>query len=175
MVLDFTTEMGSLIGMLGVPGAAAALPALSALRGPLLALVGRLERARATIATRQAIIEGRDTVRAILIALADETPKYYVLYRAQRLIDLVPLRTSGNQAGQQAILDDINAYHASLASYTVLIHKTLKAQDTLVAAAEGAGQATPQNVRGVIREAVELRLEAKKFWDTVRKARDTSS
>lgn len=168
-VVDFASEM---IGLIGVGGAG--LPVLvGTLRGPLLALIGRIEQQRAVLATRQAVLEGRETVKAILSALAAETPTYYELYRAQRLQDIVPLRTSGNQAGQQAILDDINAYYASLTSYVLILQKTSKALDTLAAAVERGGQPTPENIREVIKEAIELRQEAKTFWETVRKARDT--
>lgn len=170
-VFDLTNEM---IGLIGVGGPE--LPMLAgALRGPLLALVGRLEHIRAAQVSRQAVIEGRDTVKSILVNLARETPKYYELYRRQRRDDIAPLIAAGNKAAQQAIIDDINAYHASLTSYVVLIYKTTKALETLAIAADRAGQPTPQNIRDVIKEAVELRLEAKKFWETVRKARDTLS
>lgn len=166
---DLADLAGDFVSLFGIGGA---LPALIPVLKPQVIKFAELfEHARITAVARSSIVENQDVIKSLIGALEHDTVNLYSFYRLQRLREWNQVIDNDRQAAQ-AIIEDINAFHVSLFAYVALLRKTSTALDTLVAAAIAGQAPTTQNLREVIKEATEIRGEAKTFWDTIRKVRE---
>jgi hypothetical protein len=174
-------ELGSRLGevaelagtILVLTGGAAGLPALvPPVAAGLNKLVERLGSARTAAVTRQEIVENRDTIKALLAQLKEDTPKLYEIYRLKRLDDRREALAENKVELAEAVSNDLRQFHAGLAAYFVLIGRTSEALDTLALAATGPATENPRSSGSALRDALDLRRDAKAFWDNIRKVGD---
>jgi hypothetical protein len=152
-------------------GAAAGLPALVP---PVVAglnkLTERLGTGRAAAVTRQEILDNRHTIKALLAQLKEDTPKLYEIYRLRRLDDRREALSQNRTELAEAASNDLRQFHASVAAYFVLIGRTAEALDTLAVSDSAAHN--PHSSRGIFRGGLDLRRDAKVFWDRIRRVGD---
>jgi hypothetical protein len=167
-------EVAQLAGtVLALAGAPAGLPALvPAAATGLTRLVERLGAARTAAVNRQEILDNRDTIKALLAQLKEDAPKLYEIYRVKRLDDRREALDNKNVELAEAASSDLRQFHASLAAYFVLIGRTSEALDTLAMAAADTATENPHGGSGFVRGALDLRRDAKTFWDSIRKVGD---
>jgi uncharacterized phage infection (PIP) family protein YhgE len=135
-------------------------------------LADRLGSARAAATTRQEIVDNRDTIKALLTQLKEDIPKLYEIYRLKRLDDRRESLSQNNVEMAEAVSNDVRQFHAGLAAYFVLIGRTSEALDTLATAVTGPTANNPESSGSTFRGALELRRDAKSFWDNIRKVGD---
>jgi hypothetical protein len=157
---------GSLLALTGVGAPVAA--ALPLLKPQLQALAGRLEAARAGQILRQALVADRETIKVLLRALEEETPRIYEIYRTKRQLDLLAAARARDRAAVDAVVEDTRRFHAALEAYVRLLRATAAALDTLARAASEAARPSPQAVQAALRQAIDARAEAQALWNTVR-------
>jgi hypothetical protein len=167
-------EVAELAGtILGLAGAPAGLPALvPVVATGLNRLVERVGAARTAAVTRQEILDNRDTIKALLAQLKEDVPKLYEIYRVKRLDDRREALSQNNAELAEAASSDLRQFHASLAAYFVLIGKTSDALDMLALAAADTAPDSPHGGSGFVRGALDLRRDAKAFWDSIRRVGD---
>jgi hypothetical protein len=162
--------------ILVLTGGAAGLPALVP---PVAAALGklteRLGTVRAATVTRQEILGHRDTIKALLEQLKEDTPKLYEIYRLKGLDNRREALSRNNAEVAEAVSNDLRQFHASLAVYFVLIGRTSEAFDTLALAAADPAAHNPLSISALFRGAVDLRRDAKTFWDNIRRVGDRRS
>ena len=175
---ELQSRLGEVVELAGTVllltgGAAAGLPALVP---PVVAglnkLTERLGPARATAVTRQEILDNRHTIKALLAQLKEDAPKLYEIYRLKRLDDRREALSQNRTELAEAASNDLRQFHASVAAYFVLIGRTAEALDTLAVAASDSAAHNPHSSRGIFRGALDLRRDAKAFWDRIRRVGD---
>jgi hypothetical protein len=156
----------ALLGVTGVgaPGAVA----VQALKPQLEGLAGQLAAARAGQIVRQALIADRETIKALLKALEDETPKIYDIYSTKRKLDLLAALRARDKAAADAVISDIKAFHAALEAYVRLLRASASALDVLARDAQQTVPPNPQAVQAGLNQAIDARAEAQVLWNTVR-------
>lgn len=150
------------------------LPGL--INGPALGLLGglvdKLDGMRVRALAAQSLRANIGTVREIIGLLIDDTPRMYTLYRRGqgKYAAEVEIAAGSNDAVAMAAWARIGAYHDQLTAYVKVLNQTRDSADRLVEAMErGAG--STDDLRAVIREAIEIRAAAGEFWDAVRASR----
>jgi hypothetical protein len=175
---ELQSRLGEVVELAGTVlvltgGAAAGLPALVP---PVVAglnkLTERLGTARAAAVTRQDILDNRDTIKALLAQLKEDTPKLYEIYRLKRLDDRREALSQNRTELAEAASNDLRQFHASVAAYFVLIGRTAEALDTLAVAASDSAAHNSHGSSGIFRGALDLRRDAKAFWDRIRRVGD---
>jgi hypothetical protein len=175
---ELQSRLGEVVELAGTVlvltgGAAAGLPALVP---PVVAglnkLTERLGTGRAAAVTRQEILDNRHTIKALLAQLKEDTPKLYEIYRLKRLDDRREALSQNRTELAEAASNDLRQFHASVAAYFVLIGRTAEALDTLAVAASDSAAHNPHSSRGIFRGALDLRRDAKAFWDRIRRVGD---
>jgi hypothetical protein len=175
---ELQSRLGEVVELAGTVlvltgGAAAGLPALVP---PVVAgldkLTERLGTARAAAVTRQEILDARHTIKALLAQLKEDTPKLYEIYRLKRLDDRREALSQNRTELAEAASNDLRQFHASVAAYFMLIGRTAEALDTLAAAASDPAAHNPHSSSGIFRGALDLRRDAKAFWDRIRRVGD---
>jgi hypothetical protein len=156
----------TLLGITGV-GAPAAV-AIAALKPQLQALAGQLEAARAGQIVRQAVTSDKETIKALLKALEDETPKIYQIYLKKRQLDLLAAARARDRAAVDAVTTDLKAFHAALDAYVRLLRASAAALDVLAREVQQPTRASPQAVQTALKQAIEARAEAQVLWNTIR-------
>jgi hypothetical protein len=135
-------------------------------------LIERLGAARTAAVTRQEILDNRDTIKTLLAQLKEDAPKLYEIYRVKRLDDRREALGQNNVELAEAASSDLRQFHASLAAYFVLVGKTSEALDMLALAAADTAADNPHGASGFVRGALDLRRDAKAFWDNIRRVGD---
>ncbi|WP_417686386.1 hypothetical protein [Roseibium sp.] len=147
-------------------------------------MYGRLSRARANAAVRQAILDSKTDVQEMLDALLEDTPNIYKVFLRARERDLIVANHEANAARLNedataraaalkrvdAIRQSISDFHDSLTAYAQLLNSTSKALDTLVAAA-GQQPGTVESLTRIAIEAAEIREKSDAFWAEIRDVR----
>jgi hypothetical protein len=156
----------ALLGVSGVgaPGAGA----VQLLKPRLQGLAGQLEAARTGQIVRQALIADRDTIKALLKALEDETPKIYDIYSTKRKLDLLAALRARDKAAADAVVSDIKAFYAALDAYVRLLRASAAALDVLARDAQQTVPPNPQAVQAALTQAIDARAEAQVLWNTIR-------
>jgi hypothetical protein len=156
----------ALLGLTGV-GAPGAL-AVQALKPQLQGLAGQLAAARSGQIVRQALISDRETIKALLKALEDETPKIYDIYSTKRKLDLLAALRARDKAAADAVISDIKAFYAALEAYVRLLRASAAALDVLARDAQQTVPPNPQAVQAALYQAIDARAEAQVLWNTIR-------
>jgi hypothetical protein len=153
-------------------GAGGLQPLVPPIAAGLSKLTERLATARAAAVTRQEILDNRETIKALLVQLREDIPKFYEIYRLKRLDDRREALSQNNAERAEAVSTDLRQFHASLAAYFVLIGGTLEALDALASPAIESPHNSNSN--SVIRRGpVNLRRDAKTFWESIRRVGDS--
>src|SRR5262249_52742360 len=117
---------------------------------------------------RQTLIADRETIKALLKALEDETPRIYEIYRLKRELDLLAAARVRDRAAVDAVLADIKNFYAALDAYVRLLRASSAALDVLARDAQQTVPPNPQAVQAALRQAIDARAEAQMLWNTVR-------
>jgi hypothetical protein len=160
---DIASALLAVTGV-GAPGAAA----VQVVKPQLQGLAGQLEAARAGQIVRQALVSDRDTIKALLKALEDETPKIYDIYSTKRKLDLLAALRARDKAAADAVIADIKAFHAALDAYVRLLRASAAALDVLARDAQQTTPPNPQAVQAALKQAIDARAEAQVLWNTIR-------
>jgi hypothetical protein len=162
---------GSLVTLTGVGAPVGA--AIPVLLPQIQALATRLETARAGAVIRQSLIADRDTIKAVLKGLENETPGIYEVFKAKSKLDLLAAARNRDQAAVEAVVDRAGRFHAALDAYVRLLRTASAAIDTLAREAQQAGRPSAESVQAALKQAIEARAEALALFNTVRQLEGT--
>ncbi len=130
--------------------------------GAIRNLATMVEGLRAGQAARDALIAGAPLIDQIIAALIKDTSAAFDLYSASQ--GVIAARTSG--ADRVAAIENISAYHASLAAFVVLLASMEDSHDALIAAIEAEIPALDR-YEIALDQALKLRAALEDFDDAM--------